>query len=189
MDKRGKWEKEHWQLSGSPSTLKSSGMKTGFSRMTVTDCSAPRLLQQKKHSCTAWTAVHTHSQIPFVCKIAPCAPLRERVRHARLAQPISFFDLDTQHNNKQLSVRHITCQDQESTVHGLTEDQGMTFLAAEGRWGENETILEELVLTSVPRHRGCGYTVTSWLYMVLFKWGIKIKHQTLTVQLSDHSKD
>ena len=25
--------------------------------------SAPRLLQQKKHSCTAWTAVHTHSQI------------------------------------------------------------------------------------------------------------------------------
>ena len=68
------------QCSGSPSTLKSSGMKTGISRMTVTDCSAPRLLQQKKHSCTAWTAVHTHTQI---AKIAPCAPLGERVRQCK----------------------------------------------------------------------------------------------------------
>ena len=76
-------------------------MKTGFSRMTVTDfcsqvASLDEALMHYMDRCSP------HSQIRS--KIAPCAPLRERVRHARLAQPINFFDLDKQQNNKQLSV-------------------------------------------------------------------------------------
>ena len=77
--------------------------------------------------------------------------LKKGSGNSRLAWPFSFFDHDTQHN-----TTTNTCQDQESTVHGLTEVQGMVFLATKRRWGEKETILEKLVLTSVQRHRGCG---------------------------------
>ena len=52
-------------------------MKTGFSRMTVTDfCSQVASTEEALMHCMD-SCSHTHTQI---AKMDPCAPLRERVR-------------------------------------------------------------------------------------------------------------
>ena len=77
-------------------------MKSGLSRMTVTNfCSQVASTEEALMHCMD-SCSHTLSNIRS--KMAACSPLRERVRHARLAQPVNFFDLDTQHSNIQLSV-------------------------------------------------------------------------------------